>query len=174
VKIAAGGYHNLALQNDGRPALTLQPLSQVVGLGATVRLVALAAGLQPLSYQWQRNGANWAGATTNALVLTNVQPAQGGSYVLVVTNAAGAVFSSVASLTVLPTGSIVGLSVAPPLVSVAFASAAGFSYVLEYKNTLPDPSWTALSPAVPGTGGVIPLQDTNAPAASRYYRVHRQ
>jgi hypothetical protein len=46
--------------------------------------------------------------------------------------------------------------------------------VLEYKNSLDDPTWTPLPPATAATGSVMALQDTNAPAASRYYRVRRE
>ena len=59
-------------------------------------------------------------------------------------------------------------------ISISLPSVAGLSYALEYKNSLGDPTWTPLSPAVAGTGGVIMLQDTNAPVASRYYRVLRK
>ena len=89
VKLAAGGYHNLALASDGRPALTVQPVGQAVAAGMTVLLQAMAVGLQPLDYQWTFNGANLAGATANALLLTNVGPAQAGGYALVITNVGG-------------------------------------------------------------------------------------
>ena len=55
--------------------------------------------------------------------------------------------------------------------SITFPSQTGVNYALEYKNSLDDPTWTVLSPAVAGTGGLLVLQDTNAPVASRYYRV---
>ena len=34
-----------------------------------------------------------------------------------------------------------------------------------------DPAWRPLPPAVTGTGGVMTIQDTNTPTASRYYRL---
>ena len=54
-----------------------------------------------MSYQWRFNGTNIAGATGTSLTLSNVQPAQAGSYSVRVTNAFGAVTSQVATLTVL-------------------------------------------------------------------------
>ena len=48
------------------------------------------------------------------------------------------------------------------------------NYLLEYKNTLSDSAWTLLTPATTATGSVLVLQDTNTPAASRYYRVLRE
>ena len=108
VKIAGGAYHNLVLENDGRPALSVEPVGQVAAAGITVRLSAMAAGLQPLTYQWQSNGTNIPGATNATLSLTNVQFADAGTYSVVASNAAGTDASPDAVLTVL----------SPPVVSV--------------------------------------------------------
>jgi hypothetical protein len=56
-------------------------------------------------------------------------------------------------------------------VSVGIRSLTGLVYTLEYKNTLSDPQWLPLSPALPGTGGDLRFQDTNATAGSRFYHV---
>jgi hypothetical protein len=172
IALAGGSSHTLVLEGDGRPRLTVQPLGQIAGAGATVRLQAMAVGLQPLNYQWQLNGTNLAGANCASLTLTNAQPTQTGSYVVVITNAVGSVTSSVAGLTVLPSGTIISISLsAGARVSITFASQVGLNYVLEYKNSLGDPAWTPLTPATLATSSVMALQDTNTPAASRYYRV---
>ncbi len=54
----------------------------------------------PLSYQWTLNAANLSGATNATLSLTNVQFAQAGNYVVIVTNPFGFTNSANASLTV--------------------------------------------------------------------------
>ena len=60
----------------------------------------------PLSYQWQKNGTNLSnssavsGATTPVLQLSSVATNDSGSYRVVITNIAGGVTSSIASLTV--------------------------------------------------------------------------
>jgi hypothetical protein len=135
----------------------------------------MAAGIQPLIYQWQYDGTNVPGATTALLTLPDVQVASAGTYSVVVTNALGSAVSSNAALTVLPAPapSIV-ISLAGAGVSVSFTSQPGSNYVLEYKNSLADPAWTPLSPPTPATGGAMVLQDTNAPATSRYYRLRRE
>jgi hypothetical protein len=134
-----------------------------------------AAGTAPLAYQWSFNGTNLAGATAGTLLLTNVQPAQAGSYAVVITNVAGSVTSSAASLAVLPAGAIISISLSVGAgVSITFPSQAGLNYVLEYKTALDDPAWTPLLPAMTATSGSMVLQDTNTPAASRYYRVLRE
>jgi hypothetical protein len=58
--------------------------------------------------------------------------------------------------------------------SISFTSQLGSNYLLEYKHLIEDTAWTPLLPAVPGTGGVMALQDTNPPADSRYYRVRSE
>lgn len=80
------------------PLLTQQPLgiSQVQGLNATLK--ASANGTPPLSYQWQFEGQELPGATSNILVVTNVQPSNVGSYRVVVTNAFGSIESSPGSI----------------------------------------------------------------------------
>ena len=49
----------------------------------------MAVGQPPLSYQWQRNGTNLAGATANSLTLAGVQYSDAGTYTLLVSNSAG-------------------------------------------------------------------------------------
>ncbi len=65
-----------------------------------------AVGTAPLSYQWLRNlaplanGGRISGATASTLAISSLQPADAGSYTVVVTNFVGAVTSAVAVLTV--------------------------------------------------------------------------
>ena len=71
-------------------------------------------------------------------------------------------------------GILLQVSRAGPQVSISFTSQLGPTYLLESKHFLDDPAWTPLPPAVPGTGGIMTLQDTNTSADSRYYRLQRQ
>ena len=82
------------------PAITSQPTNQSVNLGDNTSFQVTATGSAPLSYQWWFNGTNAVGANTNTLSLTNVQTSQAGPYLVIVTNAAGVVTSSVATLTI--------------------------------------------------------------------------
>src|SRR5439155_1646557 len=45
------------------PAITTQPANQTVTAGQTATFTVVATGTAPLGYQWQKNGANIAGAT---------------------------------------------------------------------------------------------------------------
>jgi endonuclease/exonuclease/phosphatase family metal-dependent hydrolase len=82
------------------PAITTNPASQTVVEGADVAFTVAADGTPPPSYQWRFNGTNVAGATGTLLPLTNVTAAQAGTYLVVVTNAAGSTNSQPATLTV--------------------------------------------------------------------------
>jgi photosystem II stability/assembly factor-like uncharacterized protein len=80
------------------PTITNQPQSQVVNASSNVTFTVGASGTAPLSFQWQFNGSNLAGATNMSYTRTNVQPAVVGNYSVVVTNLGGSVTSSVAVL----------------------------------------------------------------------------
>src|ERR1017187_7144269 len=97
--IAAGDYHSLALVNDGLP-LVMPPVKRMTYSGMPVVLNGTAPGAPPLSYQWQFNGTNIAGATRAWLTLTNVQLADAGNYCVVVSNAWGTTISTNTMLTV--------------------------------------------------------------------------
>ena len=85
------------------PAILTQPQSQTVmaGTNATFSVTPTGVVLASYGFQWQFNGTNIGGATGTSLTLTNVQSAQAGNYWVVVSNVAGSVTSSNASLTVI-------------------------------------------------------------------------
>ena len=89
------------LLTNAPPAITTQPQSQSVLAGQTATFSVGATGTPPLNYQWFFSGTNIAGATTNPFTLANVQLTNTGNYSVVITNIAGSVTSSAASLTVL-------------------------------------------------------------------------
>ena len=85
-----------------RPAITTQPVSQAVPVGASVAFSAVVTGDPPIAYQWLFNDAELAGKTSTSLTLTNAQLTNEGSYRLRVTNSYGTNFSSAAMLYFLP------------------------------------------------------------------------
>jgi hypothetical protein len=82
------------------PSISLQPADQNVTVGGTANFSIAASGTQPLAYQWLRNGTSLNGETGASLVLTNAQLSQAGSYSVLVSNVAGSILSSNASLVV--------------------------------------------------------------------------
>src|SRR5881396_2233889 len=85
------------------PTITTQPANQTVTAGQTATFAVVAAGTAPLGYQWQKNGANITGATSASYTTPATTTADSGStFRVVVSNSAGTVTSSAATLTVNP------------------------------------------------------------------------
>jgi Leucine-rich repeat (LRR) protein len=82
------------------PAITVPPQSRTNVAGTDASFTVTAIGTAPLSYQWRFGATNILGATATNYTRTSVQSADAGTYTVVVTNAAGAVTSAVASLVV--------------------------------------------------------------------------
>ncbi|RZJ16141.1 MAG: hypothetical protein EOO54_17620, partial [Haliea sp.] len=84
------------------PAITSQPISQTVQAGQSATFSVAAVGDGPLSYQWQRAGADVPGATSTSYTLANAQLDSNASvWTARVTNPAGSVLSTSATLSVL-------------------------------------------------------------------------
>lgn len=82
------------------PSITSQPANQSVPMGLSATYSVTASGTSP-QYQWQRNGAAIAGATASSYTTPATTFADAGaSFSVIVTNAAGSVTSSDASLTI--------------------------------------------------------------------------
>src|SRR4051812_19304079 len=59
-----------AAQTGTSPAFSTQPAAQSVAPGVNVTLTAAASGTPAPSYQWKKDGADIAGATSATLTLT--------------------------------------------------------------------------------------------------------
>jgi nucleoside phosphorylase len=84
------------------PTITAQPHSVTINAGQATTLSVVAAGTAPLLYQWRRDGAAIAGATSASYTTGSA-----GSYSVAVANSAGTVLSLPATVTV----------VAPPTIT---------------------------------------------------------
>ena len=82
------------------PDITNQPASQSVTVGSSITFTCAATGYAPFSYQWQFGSVIFPAPTDSCLTLTNVQLTDAGSYICVVSNAAGTVISSAAVMTI--------------------------------------------------------------------------
>ena len=91
---------NAVLAINTPPTITGQPQSQTVIAGNNASFSVTATGTSPLYYQWRSNSTNIAGATNPSYTRSNVQPADAGPYLVVVTNSLGAATSAPALLTV--------------------------------------------------------------------------
>jgi uncharacterized lipoprotein YddW (UPF0748 family) len=91
---------NAQLTVNVPPAITTQPQSLSVTVGSNATFTVTATGTLPLSYQWQFNSTGILGATGSSFTRSPAQTNDAGLYAVVVTNVAGSVTSSNASLTV--------------------------------------------------------------------------
>jgi hypothetical protein len=83
------------------PAITAQPSNQTVTAGQTATFGITATGTAPLSYQWQKNGLNIAGATSASYTTPATTTADSGTtFDVVVSNSVGTATSNPATLTV--------------------------------------------------------------------------
>jgi hypothetical protein len=76
------------------PVITVQPVSQIIcpNTGNSVTLGVTATG-SSLTYQWRKNGADIAGATSSTYTISNVVSSSAGTYYVIINNAAGSVSS---------------------------------------------------------------------------------
>ncbi|HSY09050.1 MAG TPA: PQQ-binding-like beta-propeller repeat protein [Steroidobacteraceae bacterium] len=98
---ACGGGSGAAGSTAAAPAITAQPASRSILTGETATFAVTATGTAPLSYQWQRNSAAITGATSSSYTTAAATLADNGAvFVVIVSNAAGSVTSSAATLSV--------------------------------------------------------------------------
>src|SRR5262249_30811261 len=80
------------------PQLLAQPQNQVVATGASATFSVSATSTMPLSYQWLKNGAVIAGATSASYTIAAVRSTDAGGYSVRVTTDGSAVTSDLATL----------------------------------------------------------------------------
>lgn len=154
------------------PQLTATPESQIVQEGDSVTLAGDALGTAPLVYQWNHNGQPISGANSNVLALENITPADLGDYTLTITNACGAITTVAATLSTEPVAAPVILRVqfVGGGFQLAFGTKVDLTYIVEFKNSLTEPSWAALETVV-GDGQEQIVSDLGPLPTTRFYRV---
>ena len=88
------------IQPTSPPFITQEPAGSVVEVADPISISVNAIGGLPLSYQWRRGGSPITGATNSTLSIASATELHEGDYTVVVTNAYGAVTSSVARVIV--------------------------------------------------------------------------
>lgn len=171
------------------PTITSHPASRTVAPGASVTFAVTASGAAPLRYQWQRNGANIAGATARTFTIAAVTPnADGARFRAVVSNDVGGVASNAAVLTLSTNRAPTGTMTSP----VAGTLYSG-GLVIAYAGTAADPeqgtlpasafTWrvdfhhaTHIHPFVPPTSGArsgsFTVPRTGHTETNVWYRIH--
>ena len=112
------------------PSITTSPTNQTVTAGQTATFTVVAAGTAPLSYQWQKNGVNIAGATAASYTTPVTTTSDSGStFAVVVSNTVGTVTSAAATLTVNPASVGPSITTSPTNQTVTAGQTATFTVV---------------------------------------------
>jgi Immunoglobulin domain len=120
-------------------SITTQPANQTVTAGQPATFAVVAAGTAPFTYQWQKNGANIANATSASYTTPATTSADNGArFDVVVSNTTGTATSAVATLTVNAATSAPTITTQPANETVTAGQAATFSVVA---NGLPSPTY---------------------------------
>ncbi|MGH2931418.1 MAG: PQQ-dependent sugar dehydrogenase, partial [Gaiellaceae bacterium] len=171
------------------PAIVTHPQNQTVPVGQSATFTVSASGSTPMTYQWQRNGTNIAGATAASYTVTSPQLGDSGAqFRAIVTNSLGSATSNAATLTV--------TSNQPPTATIT-EPPAGSQYsageTITYAGTGIDPeegalpgarfTWrvdfhheTHVHPFIPDTtgnqGGSFQVPTTGHTAPDVWYRIY--
>lgn len=110
------------------PVITQQPADLSVLSGQPASFTVAASGTAPLAYQWQRNGADIAGATATTYSIASTAPTDTGAvFRAVVRNVAGTATSNNATLTVTTAPPVLTITQQPANASVAAGTSATFA-----------------------------------------------
>jgi hypothetical protein len=156
------------------PVLTQQPqVSTPVYEGSTLSSSVTAIGGRPMIYQWTKNSAAIPGQSSSVLIVSNVTAAaDNGIYAVVVTNAFGAITSSMVSVSVVAAPPVIleqpASVVLAPGGDATFTVLAGGSWPMSYqwtRNSSPIAGATqsalTLSPVQPAEAGTYSVTLTN-------------
>jgi alpha-tubulin suppressor-like RCC1 family protein len=147
-------------------AITAGPVDSTVSAGNAATLSVTATGTPTLFYQWMFNGAILPAATNATLTLNNVQNGSAGTYSVLVSNDAGFVISSNATLVVNPSVPVITRHPATQTNllhgSAVFSVTARGSQPLSYH-------WRFNGTPIPGaTGSQLTLANLQLTNAGRY------
>ena len=174
------------------PTITSHPANRTVSVGQSATFSVTAAGTAPLSYRWQRNQVDIAGAAgaSSSYALSNAQPTDSGAQFRVnVSNNNGNVFSNAAVLTVsanVPPVAAITAPVAGVLytagTTITFAGtgtdpdgtpplpASAFSWRVDFHHDTHDHPFLPTTTGVTGGSFVIPT--TGETSANVWYRIY--
>jgi hypothetical protein len=120
----------LDIQVGNSPAILVAPANQSVVEGQSATFSVTAVGTEPLSFQWQRNGVDIAGATSSSYTRTSIPLSDSASqYRVAVSNSFGSVYSSAAILTVTAASVAPSITTQPQSQSATAGGTLSFSVV---------------------------------------------
>ena len=185
----AGAVYRIRSTATQAPQVTTHPVDRTVSVGGSATFTVSASGTAPLRYQWRRNGADIAGATSASYTLANAALSDNGAvFDVVVSNDFGTATSNDATLTVTANSAPTATITAP-----ANRTLYNAGDTITYAGTGTDPengnlppsafTWqvdfhhdTHTHPFVPATsgatGGSFTIPTSGETAANVWYRIH--
>ena len=127
------------------PQILVGPRSGLVELGGTARLSVEVAENILLRYQWRFNNVMLPDGTNATLVIQNANPGDAGDYWVLVTNPFGSGLSASATLRVVVPPTLAQPSLNSPSFSFGYQTESNLVYVVEHKDSLVSPEWSAIS-----------------------------
>ncbi len=128
-----------------------QPASVSITTGSSATLSVNATGTAPITYQWRKDGVYIAGQTGSSLAIANAQPADAGSYSVVVSNVVGSLSSADAAVMV---NTPVILSAHPASLTVTTGSSATLSVIASGTTPL-NYQWQKGGVNIPGATSAV-------------------
>ncbi|HEX6277035.1 MAG TPA: PQQ-dependent sugar dehydrogenase [Polyangiaceae bacterium] len=183
----AGQVHRVRFAQNQAPAITQHPSNLTVAAGQQATFTVAASGSQPLSFQWQRNGSNIAGATNATLTFTAASGDNGAMFRSVVTNSFGSATSNSATLTV--SGGAPTATITAPAAGATYAAGTNVAFsgtgTDPQDGTLPASAFTwevvfhhdththpFFGPTSGITSGTVAIPNRGETATNVWYRFH--
>jgi len=182
-----GSVGKISYTPNEAPAITSHPADQSVSAGEFATFSVEAVGAGPLSYQWQRNGSNIAGATSKTYAVKVTATDDGALFRVRVTNLFGSATSSDALLTVsgnsLPVAAITSpapdtLYTAGSVISYAGAASdpedgllpsGALTWQIDFHHD--DHKHPFMPPTTGGATGTFMIPQTGETSANVWYRI---
>ena len=156
------------------PSISAQPLSQTVKLGSNVTFSVAASGTPSPAYQWRFNNADILGATATSFIRSNAQFSHAGNYSVFITNVAGVITSSNASLTVLPLAPLWMQSITPlPDGRMALVVTGEPGYTFAVERTTNFSVWQEITNVPNPTGSSSVTDHSASNNANGFYRARQ-
>jgi alpha-tubulin suppressor-like RCC1 family protein len=184
--IAGGGYHTVALITAESTSIVQQPANLTVNVTSNAIFSVSAGGTAPLFFQWVKNGTNVSEATNATLSFIATNRSLAGIYNVRVSNIAGSMTSSNATLRVLvPQRMETPHRLGNGRVQLTFRDQDGSGGVPDDFSKLillstdglgaTNMIWVTNAAGFTTTNGYIFIEDVSATnTAQRYYRVVEQ
>jgi uncharacterized repeat protein (TIGR02543 family) len=150
------------------PVIFSQPHDLTERIGSSASFNVLAAGSGQLTYQWQFNDVDIAGATNSFFTRTNLQADNFGGYTVVISNEIASVISDIAGLYLLPPVQFGSFSVlSDGRFQFTFNGDARVNYAIEASTNLHD--WIVLT-NFSSPDGILEFTDPEPNLEKRFYR----